>query len=311
MRKSGSRRRSITCATHTFPGLARTTTTAPSTTASTVQSCSSNSTISQASSMRTTNPPAIISTRSCAPRTATTTARTCCASITRGTIIPTRGARTASAKSSVIRPAPVSLIGLLICNTFPPKLRPAIFRFNTKHAPRLSPSPIRLSASGGDRADRYPALPGCRRDCRSRTGADRQGVVPLRTAPPDILSSNTPALSSRMVNLIAELVRDWHRLDERIAAVSAEIELLAEVRLVPHGRAIHIGTFTLSGHLIAGSYLPKARAWPRAPCRNPPSLRISSAPLLDCSGRVPPAPDLPKGLRAAFPLWHSGPPTQC
>src|SRR5262249_28601806 len=59
----------------------------------------------------------------------------------RATIIPTRGARTASAKSSVNRPAPVSLIGLLICNTFPPKLRPAIFRFNTKHAPRLSPSP--------------------------------------------------------------------------------------------------------------------------------------------------------------------------
>src|SRR5262249_11489989 len=80
-------------------------------------------------------------TRSCAPRTATTTARACCASITRGTIIPTRGACTASAKSSVNRPAPVSLIGLLTCNTFPPKLRPAIFRFNTKHAPRLSPSP--------------------------------------------------------------------------------------------------------------------------------------------------------------------------
>ena len=200
------------------------------------------------------------------------------------TIIPTRGARTASAKSSVNRPAPVSVIGLLICNTFPPKLRPAIFRFNTKHAPRLSPPPIRLSASGGDRADRCPALPGCRGDCRSRTAADRQDVVPLRTAPPDIPSSNTPALSPRMVNLIAELVRDWHRLDERIAAVSAEIELLAEVRLVPHGRAIHIGTSTPSGHLIAGSYLPKARVWRRAPCRNPPRLRTSSGPLLDCSG---------------------------
>src|SRR5215510_14676632 len=100
MRKSGSRRLSITCATRPFPGLARTTTTAPSTTASTVQSCSSNSTVSQESSMRTTNPPAITSTRSCAPRTATTTARTCCASITRGTITPTRGARTASAKSN-------------------------------------------------------------------------------------------------------------------------------------------------------------------------------------------------------------------
>jgi transposase len=31
-----------------------------------------------------------------------------------------------------------------------------------------------------------------------------------------------------MVNLIAELVQDWRRLDERIAAVSAEIESLAE-----------------------------------------------------------------------------------
>jgi transposase len=56
----------------------------------------------------------------------------------------------------------------------------------------------------------------------------RQGVVPLRKALPDILSSNTHPLSPRMVNLIAELVQDWRRLDERIAAVSAEIESLAE-----------------------------------------------------------------------------------
>src|SRR5205809_2063796 len=56
----------------------------------------------------------------------------------------------------------------------------------------------------------------------------RQGVVPLRKALPDILSSNTQALSPRMVNLIAELVQDWRRLDERIAAVSAEIESLAQ-----------------------------------------------------------------------------------
>ena len=56
----------------------------------------------------------------------------------------------------------------------------------------------------------------------------RQGVVPLRKALPDILSSNNDALSPRMVNLIAELVQDWRRLDERIAAVSDEIESLAE-----------------------------------------------------------------------------------
>ena len=56
----------------------------------------------------------------------------------------------------------------------------------------------------------------------------RQGVVPLRKALPDILSSNTGALSPRIVNLIAELVQDWRRFDERIAAVSADIESLAQ-----------------------------------------------------------------------------------
>jgi transposase len=56
----------------------------------------------------------------------------------------------------------------------------------------------------------------------------RQGVVPLRRALPDILSSNTGALSPRIVNLISELVQDWRRLDERIAAVSADIESLVE-----------------------------------------------------------------------------------
>jgi transposase len=56
----------------------------------------------------------------------------------------------------------------------------------------------------------------------------RQGVVPLRKALPDILSSHPDALSPRMINLITELVQDWRRLDERIAAVSAEIESLAE-----------------------------------------------------------------------------------
>src|SRR5437588_3113580 len=57
----------------------------------------------------------------------------------------------------------------------------------------------------------------------------RQGVVPLRKALPDILSSNNDALSPRMVNLIAELIQDWRRLDERIAAVSADIESLVEL----------------------------------------------------------------------------------
>jgi transposase len=56
----------------------------------------------------------------------------------------------------------------------------------------------------------------------------RQGPSPLRKALPEILSSPTEALSPRMVRLIADLSEDWRRLDERIEAVSTEIESLAE-----------------------------------------------------------------------------------
>jgi len=55
----------------------------------------------------------------------------------------------------------------------------------------------------------------------------RQGVLPLRKALPDILSSKAEVLSPRMVGLITDLMGDWRRLDERIAHVSAEIEALA------------------------------------------------------------------------------------
>jgi transposase len=56
----------------------------------------------------------------------------------------------------------------------------------------------------------------------------RQGVMPLRKALPDILSSNAEVVSPRMVRLIADLAQDWRRLDERIESVSAEIEALAQ-----------------------------------------------------------------------------------
>ena len=55
----------------------------------------------------------------------------------------------------------------------------------------------------------------------------RQGLAPLRQALPGILSSQAKTLSPRMVLLIADLMEDWRRLDERVAAVSAEIETLA------------------------------------------------------------------------------------
>jgi transposase len=56
----------------------------------------------------------------------------------------------------------------------------------------------------------------------------RKGLMPLRKALPEILSSKFDVLSPRMINLIGDLVQDWRRLDERIARVSTEIEALAK-----------------------------------------------------------------------------------
>jgi transposase len=56
----------------------------------------------------------------------------------------------------------------------------------------------------------------------------RQGLVPLRKALPEILSLNTDVLSPRMVGLIADLMQDWRRLDQRIEVVSTQIEALAQ-----------------------------------------------------------------------------------
>jgi transposase len=56
----------------------------------------------------------------------------------------------------------------------------------------------------------------------------RQGPAPLRKALADILGSSSGAISQRIVRLLIDLSEDWRRLDARIAAVSADIEALAE-----------------------------------------------------------------------------------
>jgi transposase len=56
----------------------------------------------------------------------------------------------------------------------------------------------------------------------------RQGPGPLRKVLPQVLSSPPEALSPRILRLIAELDEDWRRLDERLEALSAEIESLSE-----------------------------------------------------------------------------------
>jgi transposase len=57
--------------------------------------------------------------------------------------------------------------------------------------------------------------------------AVRQGYRFLRAALPDILGRETSLLSPRMVRMIADLSADWRHLDERLEAVTSEIEALA------------------------------------------------------------------------------------
>jgi len=56
----------------------------------------------------------------------------------------------------------------------------------------------------------------------------RQQLHWLRHALPDILAQRTDVLSPRMVRILEDLAQDWRRLDDRIEAVSGEIEALAQ-----------------------------------------------------------------------------------
>src|SRR5215813_13567553 len=57
--------------------------------------------------------------------------------------------------------------------------------------------------------------------------AVRQGLRFLRAELPIILATPHDVLSPRMVQVIEDLAGDWRRLDERIEALSSEIEVLA------------------------------------------------------------------------------------
>ncbi len=58
--------------------------------------------------------------------------------------------------------------------------------------------------------------------------AVRQGARFLQAALPDILGRHAELLSARMVQVIGELSGDLHHLNQRLDAVTAEIETLAK-----------------------------------------------------------------------------------
>ena len=57
--------------------------------------------------------------------------------------------------------------------------------------------------------------------------AVRQGLRVLRAELPGILATRCDVLAPRMIRIIEDLAGDWRRLDERIEALSGEIEALA------------------------------------------------------------------------------------
>ena len=56
----------------------------------------------------------------------------------------------------------------------------------------------------------------------------RQGLRFLRQSLPDFLAKRTDVLSLRMVRIVADLADDWRRLDQRIEAVTDEIETVVK-----------------------------------------------------------------------------------
>ena len=59
--------------------------------------------------------------------------------------------------------------------------------------------------------------------------AVRQGLRVLRAELPGVLATRCDVLAPRMVRIIEDLAGDWRRLDERIEALSGEIEALARL----------------------------------------------------------------------------------
>jgi transposase len=56
----------------------------------------------------------------------------------------------------------------------------------------------------------------------------RQRLHWLRHALQDILARRTDVLSPRMVRILEDLAQDWRRLDDRIEAMTGEIEALSK-----------------------------------------------------------------------------------
>src|SRR6516165_8317484 len=107
-----------------------------------------------------------------------------------------------------------------------------------------------------------------------------QGLHRLRLALPDILATRTDLLAPRLLHILNDLIGDWRRLDERIHAVSLEIQLLAQddpacERLM-----------TVPG---IGPTSPAPQLPPSEPVMPSPRAATSVPGLASCLSKSPPA----------------------
>ena len=110
--------------------------------------------------------------------------------------------------------------------------------------------------------------------------AVRQGLRFLRAELPRLLATREDVLSAHMIRLIEDLAGDWRRLDQRIEALSAEIEGIA------HADVHCQRTMSVPG--VGPS--SRAQWWPRSvPARGSPKGATSPPGSASCRSRSRPA----------------------
>src|SRR6478735_3128974 len=134
--------------------------------------------------------------------------------------------------------------------------------------------------------------------------AVRQGLRFLRIELPGILAKRTDVLSPRMLHLIEGLADDWHRLDERIEALSSEIGALA----CGDPACDRLMTVPGIGPIISSATVAAIAICALCSCRQPGSYWSGSGQSIGTAMGSSPGSRLPKNVCTTM-CWRSRSPT--
>jgi transposase len=109
--------------------------------------------------------------------------------------------------------------------------------------------------------------------------AVRQGRLSLRAALPHLLAAPSEIVLPRMLHLIEDLVGDWRRLDERIRALSDEIETIAR----QDAGCARLMSVPGVGPIVSSAMVARS-------AREMPSPKVATSPLGSgsCPSKSPP-----------------------